>query len=481
MKRITVSYVIGSLATICFYILIFTTDDCDTCFSFPTLMLKLLACGMVIFIGSLYFKSLYLKNEKRIFNIEMLPLLEPNEATEGIPFSCEGTITAETKDLLQSPYSDLPCVYYHCITEKYVKRGKNSGWEIVENLLSFIPFYIADDHGKIKVDLANMDNDLSGYSIDINDPKVPDPENSEIDCLPVIVKQITTEKKDIFGIILTTEKHRRSEYIMPPSIKVFAYGYVSRINNELILHEHEKHSLIISQKTKEKYIEEYYRGKNLVFLVNLFLSLSFTVSAFSINYFLKFNPNLFIAALFLGNGIFALGFCFAIYNRLIILRQRALVSLSEIDIELKRRCDLIPQITELVKEYTEVERELAKVIVDLKNHIAFQNEMAGNEILNHANLLAVAENYPALKSSVNYRQLMKTLVDIEERIVYSRAFYNRNVRKLNTLISQFPFAVIAMIFRIKSMQYISIRQDNDPQLSVNDSQNVLAGIKDMRI
>jgi LemA protein len=71
-------------------------------------------------------------------------------------------------------------------------------------------------------------------------------------------------------------------------------------------------------------------------------------------------------------------------------------------------------------------------------------------------LVAVIENYPDLKASEQFQYLMRTLVDTEERIAYSREFYNRSIRKYNTLIQQFPFLLVSSFLKIKQMDFISI-------------------------
>src|SRR3989344_8633098 len=165
MKRITIGSTIGILLLICFFILILSSKNCDFCFSVPVIAGKVFICGLVIFIGSIYFTDLFLKTERQIFNIETLPLLKTDEATNSVPFSCEGYVENMDGTILHSPYTNSPCVYYHSITEKYMKSGKNSEWVILENLVNFVPFYIADARGKLKVDITNLDDDFSGYKI----------------------------------------------------------------------------------------------------------------------------------------------------------------------------------------------------------------------------------------------------------------------------------------------------------------------------
>ena len=454
MQRVWVGSTIGILLVICVIILFFSTENCDSCFSTLTMMIKLLICGMVLFVGSIYFTRLFLENEKEIFTIETLPLLDTDEATDQVPFSCEASIESKNGNLLYSSYTNTACVYYHSIKEKRVKSGKHYHWRIVENLVKFIPFYLQDKRGKLTVDLTNIDDDFSGYDIDLINKKVPDPDKSEIDAMAVIKQQRYYENSKALGFIPLSIKMRRSEYVLKPSMRVFAYGFVSRKNGELVLHEHQDHPLIISKKTKDQYVNEFYKGRNLVYLVHFLMSIGFSLGIISSNYFLPFGPFLFFPVLYGGNAIILGSIFFTMYNRIVTLRERAKTALSNIDIELKRRKYLIPELETLVKQYASHEKNLFSTITDLRVHLMSENSNTQTGLPDFSKILAVVENYPALKASENYQGLMKSLIDAEERIAYSRTFYNRNVRKLNTLVSQFPFIIISYLFGIGHMKFL---------------------------
>jgi LemA protein len=419
------------------------------------MMIKLLVCGLVIFTGSIYFTKLYLKNERMIFDIDTQPLLETDEATAGIPFSGEGTVSVDDKNLLSSPYLNLPCVYYHSITEEYRRSGKSGHWVVVENLLNFVTFYLKDNRGKLRINPVNMDSDFSNFSM-LKDRSVPDPALSEIDCMSVMKHREVDQDHKILGLISTSPKKRRSEFILPPGTQIFVYGYVDKRKNELVLREHFQHPLLISQKTKEKYVEEFYKGRNIVYFIHLLLTIGFTVSFLSLNYFLVLPAFILITVLLIGNTIICGSIVFTMYNRIIILKQRAITALSNIDIELKRRADLVPQIVNLVKSYTSYEKEIMQIVTSMRLSKIIQKELpVDSGKTDSSTMLAIFEKYPTLKSADNFQQLMKTLIDVEDRLAYSRAFYNRNVRKLNTLITQFPFIIIARIFNIQTMDFVS--------------------------
>jgi len=469
MRRITFATTIGALGTICFLIIIFTVEDCDECFSAPVMAAKFFISGIIVMIGSIYFTRQFLKTEKIIFDIESQPLLETDEATDKVPFAGEGVIEAEGNKLLTSPYTNTPCVYFHGIKERLVKSGKSRRWKIVENIALFIPFYIKDKRGKLRIDLINLDDDFSGYRIPLRITGVPNPKNSEIDCEALLKKSsacpaFLKKKRKISGF-LKSEQYRWSEFVLRPKIKVFVYGMVSRKNGQLVLHEDERCPLVISKKNRDLYVKEFYAGKNLVYLVHFLVALGYTVALLAINYFLKINLSTLLFLLFLGNSIILGSVVFSLYNRIVTLKNRALNSLSNIDIELKRRVDLIPNIIEVVRTFAKHEKEIQKIVTDSRAKVIFSKELPKNEKREKAaipSLVVVIENYPNLKASENFQSLMRILIDTEERIAYSREFYNRTVRKYNTLIEQVPFSLVASFLGMKKMNFITITKGEKP-------------------
>jgi len=460
MKRITFSYTVAILAIICFFI-ITLTEDCEQCFSAPVMAVKFFICGLIISIGGIYFTREFLRTEKIVFEIESLPLLETDEAADGVPFVGRGIVEPEDDKVLKSPYTNTPCVYFHSIKEEYVGYfRKNAYWKIVENIALFVPFYIRDERGKLKVDLTNLDNDFSGYKIPIRN--VPSPQNSEIDCDILLKHQpyhlFLKNKKGIFFFPLRS-KYRISEFVLKPGTKVFVTGMVSRRNGQLVLHEDEKFPLIISKKNRDQYVQEFYRGGNLIYLSYLLVSVGFTTSLLAINYFIQANPAILLTFLFMGNTIILGSALFSVYNRIITLKNRALNSLSNIDVELKRKIDLIANIVEVLKGYVKHESETQRIVAEGRVKIMFSDKLKKEEKPIIPSLVAAIENYPNIKASENFQSLIKTLVDIEERIAYSREFYNRSVRKYNILIKQIPFLFVASILGLKKMDFITIGKE----------------------
>jgi LemA protein len=153
------------------------------------------------------------------------------------------------------------------------------------------------------------------------------------------------------------------------------------------------------------------------------------------------------------------------YNNLVKLKNRAKEAFADIDVQLKRRHDLIPNLVETVKGYAAHEREVLEKVTearakamgaresgDLKKMAEAENYLA--ETLK--TLFAVAERYPDLKASQNFLELQRELRDTEDKIMYARRFYNENVRDLNIAIESFPTNIVASIFGFKKMDLFEI-------------------------
>ncbi len=143
------------------------------------------------------------------------------------------------------------------------------------------------------------------------------------------------------------------------------------------------------------------------------------------------------------------------YNGFVRGRNRVDESWADIDVQLKRRYDLIPNLIETVKGYATHEREVLEQVTEARTR-AMNADQSGNakqsaEAENMLSgtlktLFAVSENYPDLKANENFLQLQKELADTEDKIQAARRFYNANVRDFNTRVQMFPSNVIANIF-----------------------------------
>lgn len=157
------------------------------------------------------------------------------------------------------------------------------------------------------------------------------------------------------------------------------------------------------------------------------------------------------------------------YNSMIKMRNRVKEGWSDIDVQLKRRYNLIPNIVESVRGYMKHEEGvLTKVTEARANAINAGNikdqEGAENQLSGALkSLFAVAENYPALKANENFLQLQDELVDTEDKIQAARRFYNGLARDFNTKIQQFPAKLVAQIFAFHEVEYFEIENEEEKE------------------
>lgn len=147
------------------------------------------------------------------------------------------------------------------------------------------------------------------------------------------------------------------------------------------------------------------------------------------------------------------------YNSLVTLRERIKEALSGIDVQLKRRTDLIPNLLETVKGYAKHEKEVFENVTKARSSLMSakgpaQKAEADNMLTDALkSLFAVAEAYPTLRASENFKALQDELSDTENKISYSRQFYNSNVLAFNTKIKMFPSSLIANQFGFKEKEF----------------------------
>ena len=157
--------------------------------------------------------------------------------------------------------------------------------------------------------------------------------------------------------------------------------------------------------------------------------------------------------------LFIIGTIIHMYNNLVGLRNSVKNSYSQIDVQLKRRNDLIPNLVETVKGYAAHEKgvleEVTKARTSVMNASNIQEASAADNQLTGAlkSLFAVAENYPDLKANSNFQQLQSELSDTEDKISYARQFYNDIVLKYNNACQKFPSSILARIFGFKEENF----------------------------
>ena len=150
------------------------------------------------------------------------------------------------------------------------------------------------------------------------------------------------------------------------------------------------------------------------------------------------------------------------FNRLVKYRNRADEGWAQIDVQLRRRYDLIPNLVQTVEGYAAHERETFEQVTAARTRAESAQGVAGQADAENAvssglrQLLAVAENYPDLKANANFLALQEELTGTESKIAYARQYYNDQVRLLNTAIQSFPSSVLATTFHFTPREFFDI-------------------------
>lgn len=163
-------------------------------------------------------------------------------------------------------------------------------------------------------------------------------------------------------------------------------------------------------------------------------------------------------------AVFVLGLIF-IYNGLIRRKNRTEEAWADIEVQMKRRYDLIPNVVETVKGYMAHERNVLENVTKARTQAmgakSAQEHAAAENMLSNTlkTLFAVAENYPDLKANVNFLDLQRELADTENKIQAARRFFNTNVRDLNTMIESFPSNIIAGLFHFSKKEFFDLDEE----------------------
>ncbi len=165
----------------------------------------------------------------------------------------------------------------------------------------------------------------------------------------------------------------------------------------------------------------------------------------------------------------------AAYNSLVTLKKRGQNAWAQIDVQLNRRHDLIPNLVESAKGYMKYEQETLQKVIDarskavsagnIKDKIDAENQLTGAL----GRLLAVFERYPDLKANQNVQMLMEQLTDTENKIAYSRQFYNDIVTRYNTKTAVFPSNIVANLFKFEEMPLFRAEEEvkSVPKVDLN--------------
>lgn len=175
-------------------------------------------------------------------------------------------------------------------------------------------------------------------------------------------------------------------------------------------------------------------------------------------------------------AVFIILFFIFVFNRLVVLQNRVKEAWADIDVQLKRRYNLIPNLVETVKGYAAHEKEIFENVAkareralsasekgDPKQIEAAENELQGTL----KSLFAVAENYPNLKASENFLELQREIRDTEDKIQSARRFYNRNVQSYNTKIQSIPYNIVASVLGYKNKDFFEAQKAEKENVQVN--------------
>ncbi|MCW5680099.1 MAG: LemA family protein [Xanthobacteraceae bacterium] len=175
--------------------------------------------------------------------------------------------------------------------------------------------------------------------------------------------------------------------------------------------------------------------------------------------------------MFLGIIVVLVLYIVFVYNGLVALRQRANQAFADVDVQLKQRHDLIPNLVETVKGYATHERGTLEAVIAARNAAMAargpgQQAQAENMLTKAlGGLIALAEAYPDLKANTNFQQLQTELADIENKLAAARRFFNNAVQEYNTAIEQLPAALFAGALGFRHREFFDVG-DARPQLEV---------------
>lgn len=162
-------------------------------------------------------------------------------------------------------------------------------------------------------------------------------------------------------------------------------------------------------------------------------------------------------------GILLILACYVIsvYNKLVNARNKVENQFSQVDVQLKRRADLIPNLVETVKGYAKHEEGTLTAVIEARNKAVSASSVndkidANNQLTGALNkLFALSEAYPELKANENFMSLQTDLKDTEDKITYARQFYNDSAMNFNNLVEMFPSNIVASIFKFKKFEFFS--------------------------
>lgn len=427
--------------------------------------LIIILAGSLLTLGCLVGAFFALRKKRLIDDV-------PTSKTQGVFIGLvELKGTAESEEPLTSYLAGTRCVHYSWQVDEHWQRtvhetytdskGRTqtrtrieSGWKKVAGQTTSIPFYLQDDTGVIRI---------RPESADVHSIRVFDRTCSRNDPLYY-------EKGPTGSVPNSTHRRRFTETALPLHTKLYVMGQAHEREDIVapeIVHDKKAPIFVISTKTEKqlrnRYTFRYWLWTVLAFIVALGGGAGWSMVTIDI---LVWQP-LVIA----GGGFFAamlLGWTWSVYNSLINLHHMVRRSWSEIDIQLKRRHDLIPNLVKAVEGYRNYESEVQVLLADMRTQTdATPKGMEGPDIKGLVQeLAAVVERYPDLKANKSFLKLQHSLTDTEQRIALARDYYNNIATFYNTRLEIIPDRFVAALARLRPETLLAAADFERPPVPV---------------
>ena len=359
----------------------------------------------------------------------------PTSKTQGVFIGlAEIKGTAESDSPLTSYLASVRCVYYRYRVEEHWRRTSvdakgrpktESGWKTVNQRTESVPIFLKDDSGVLRVI----------------------PEGAEIHAENVFKQEcrrddpLYYEKGPEASIANSTHRRRFTEEAIPLHQPIYVIGQ-ARERHDVVAAEiaqGDKGTMFLISTRNEKHHSDRYR---LWFIIWLIIGLLVTVGGILLFQNQGNNPVTTAVPVFAGAGIYFLativGWVWNAYNSLVYLRQRVNQGWSQIEVELKRRHDLIPNLVEAVEGYRNHERATQELIAGLRREDRADTDAPEGLHSLKRSLLAVAEKYPELKADRSFQSLQKALTDTEQRLALARDYYNEIATYYRTRLEIIP-------------------------------------------
>ena len=374
---------------------------------------------------------------------------------------------------LQTYLTEGPSVWYEWSisehwrkTETYRdKDGKRktrtkSGWRTVDSGGSYQSFFLMDDTGELLIEPEGA--------------KVEAPTTMSYSCTPS--DSLYYGKGPDGAIAHSTYRRRFSERSLTPGDDLYVLGPAKlreEVAQPMIAQSKEARYFFISTKSEAQIIRSKSIWAFFIMLFSFVAALASPVVAISVETGMepqevfREKPGWVVLSGVVFLAVAGLFYLSLLYNGLIRVRNRLTHALGLIEIQLKRRYDLIPRLLECVQGISEYEREVQKLVASVRssagNLAGREAGEMGEEINQGAGLVgglfALSEKYPNLSADQNYASFMKELVDTEDRIALARAFYNDSVLALQDRLLTFPDVLVAKWFRFRAGKNLGLLPD----------------------